>query len=58
MKTPVKQNGTTGENSGKTIDGHINKKQKILEKITYEDLEDTNDKNKTSTAHLNLSKVK
>lgn len=56
-KQTAKQNGLS-ENKGRNEDGHVNKKQKILEKITYDDLEDSCDTNKTSITHLNLSKVR
>lgn len=60
------QNGTDGKNKQNANtscsaaenkqDGHINKKMRILEKITYDDLDASNDNTNTGQ-QLNLSKV-
>ncbi|KAL1509559.1 hypothetical protein ABEB36_004273 [Hypothenemus hampei] len=49
-------NAQSGSESSKITDEPVNKKQKILEKITYDDLEGE-DVTKNGTVHLNLSKV-
>ncbi|KAK9891589.1 hypothetical protein WA026_015549 [Henosepilachna vigintioctopunctata] len=50
-------NGMIGSNKESTIDEPVKKKQRIKEKITYDDL-DSNDNNKNkSSVQLNLSKV-
>lgn len=56
-----KQNGssTSGANGTNNIsdDSHINKKQRIQEKITYDDLDASNENDTASNTQLNLSKV-
>ncbi|KAJ8910293.1 hypothetical protein NQ315_014968 [Exocentrus adspersus] len=47
----------TGKNSPEKQEGPVNKKQRILEKITYDDLEDTDENTNKSAGQLNLSKV-
>lgn len=45
-------------NTPEKQEGHVNKKQRILEKITYDDLEDTDENKKKGATQLNLSKVR
>lgn len=56
-----KSNGLTSSKKDTCIESESiepsKKKQKILEKITYEDL-DSDDKNKKNVVQLNLSKVR
>ncbi|XP_076256771.1 transcription factor B1 [Rhynchophorus ferrugineus] len=61
--TNNKANGTSNDNQKletqeeiTVSDDHINKKQKILEKITYDDLQGS-EKEQNNGVHLNLSKV-
>lgn len=61
--TNNKVNGTSNDNQKSetpeeiTVSAvHINKKQKILEKISYDDLEG-NENEQNNGVHLNLSKV-
>lgn len=60
----VQQNGQNGQNSFSGADTskadsveHVNKKQRIREKLVYEDLDSSVDNNNTNSATLNLSKV-
>lgn len=58
-KSAVHDNSLSTSRENKSINSsveHVNKKQRILEKITYDDLED--DSNHKSVSLLNLSKVK
>lgn len=56
--TKVKHNGNAPSGSKDNDDiHHLNKKLKIQEKITYEDLDANNEIQDTGNAQLNLSKV-
>lgn len=48
---------TSTNNKGNSIDEPPSKKQRILEKITYDDLEDNDSNQKSVGQQLNLSKV-
>nr|CAH7730426.1 unnamed protein product [Callosobruchus chinensis] len=55
--TEPKTNGSSSNSVDKEVSEPVNKKQKVLEKLTYDDLQDTVvDKNKAGV-HLTLSKV-
>lgn len=54
---PSSQNATPTPNSEEQSTHHANKKQRIQEKITYEDLDTPDDNKSSSKLHLNLSKV-
>lgn len=71
--TKNKENDTTSQNNtdsktstsnGSTVntpekqEGPVNKKQRILEKISYDDLEDVDENKKKGASQLSLSKVK
>lgn len=51
-----KQNENTSNTNDRVEDGHINKKRRIMQKITYEDLDNSSENKRTGT-QLNLSKV-
>lgn len=55
MLNGVDGNAKSSENGNDNTE-HINKKQRILEKIVYDDL-DTEADSKTNVQQLNLSKV-
>lgn len=54
VKTTPKQNGNVTETD---IGGHVTKKQRIQDKITYEDLDTSKDTKREGGLGLNLSKV-
>uniref|UniRef100_A0A6P7F0M8 General transcription factor IIH subunit 1 n=1 Tax=Diabrotica virgifera virgifera TaxID=50390 RepID=A0A6P7F0M8_DIAVI len=56
-KSTINANGVS-VNGQTSSDGPVNKRQRLLEKITYDDLEDTNNDSNTKSVQLNLSKVK
>lgn len=58
QKTSISTNGTSSNNEKTDDGGPMNKKRRILEKITYDDLEDTEQNTNTSAVQLNLSKVR
>ncbi|XP_050506912.1 general transcription factor IIH subunit 1 [Diabrotica virgifera virgifera] len=55
-KSTINANGVS-VNGQTSSDGPVNKRQRLLEKITYDDLEDTNNDSNTKSVQLNLSKV-
>lgn len=54
---PSTASGQKHENSNNDSTTHINKKQRLHEKIIYEDLDSSHDANKNKLTHLHLSKV-
>lgn len=50
-------NGTHANKTNHELDEPIIKKKRILEKITYDDLEDSSENKNKSNQQLNLSKV-
>ncbi|CAG9836838.1 unnamed protein product [Diabrotica balteata] len=55
-KSTINANGVN-VNGQTCSDGPINKRQRLLEKITYDDLQDTDNNSNTKSVQLNLSKV-
>lgn len=50
-------NNSISNNSSNNEETHVNKKQRIQAKITYDDLESTNENQNSSRSQLSLSKA-